>query len=119
VNGKPFAGYSKRYVDSKEFRVAGKSASQVDLRFTHEMMNSLAILESGSGSITLGFSSDEAAKKAEWAEASDNGPSRKFFGLSDAELSTILDQYAAPEAATRSLASEALQRIFQIGRKTP
>jgi hypothetical protein len=114
--GKPFAGYSKRYVDSKEFRIAGKSASRVDLRLTHEMMNSLAITESAKGSVTIGFTSTEASKKAEWAEASDNGPSRKFMGISESELSKILAQYAAPESAMRNLAIEALQRIFSFGK---
>lgn len=114
IDGKRFAPYSKRYKDSKEFALAGKSSS-VDLRFTHEMMNSLEVLESASGSLTIGFSNPEASKKAEWAEASDNGPSRRFMGVSESELSDILRQHAAPSASTRGLAEEILRRIFSGG----
>lgn len=114
LEGNKFAPYSKRYKESKDFQIAGKS-STVDLRLTHEMMNSLEVLESGAGSITIGFTNPEAGKKAEWAEASDNGPSRKFMGVTDAELSSILKQYAAPTVATRGLAEEILRRLLSGG----
>ncbi len=116
LDGRPFAPYSQRYIESRDFRLAGKSPGDVNLRLTQDMMNSLVVSETSPDSVTIWFSSDEAAQKAEWAEASDNGPSRRFFGVTDSELSTILGQYAAPESATRSLALDILQRIFTIGR---
>ena len=80
------------------------------------MMNSLEVLDSQSGTLSIGFSDPEAAKKAEWAAASDNGPSRKFLGVSDKELSTILGEYAASPGASNSLAMDILQRIFSLGK---
>ena len=115
LDGKPFANYSKRYTESKDFKLAGKSSSEVDLRFTHEMMDSLEVLSVDGGSVTIGFTNEAAGKKAEWAEASDNGPSRKFMGVTDKELSSILSQHAAPTQATRGLAEEVLKRIFSFG----
>jgi hypothetical protein len=116
LEGRPFAPYSKRYIDSREFKAAGKSPSEVNLRLTEEMMNAMEVQGSEPGSVTIGFNSIAAAQKAEWAEASDNGPSRKFFDVTPTELSNILAQYAAPQTATRTLAMDILQRIFTIGR---
>lgn len=116
VNGQRFASYSKGYTQSLDFKNAGKSPGQVDLRFTHEMMQGMTVLHSETGSVTIGFISDAANKKAQWAEASDNGPARKFFGISRAELDVIVAQYAAPHLATRSLAEEFLRGLLGFGK---
>lgn len=118
LNGQPFAQYSKRYTDSLDFRLADKDPNSVDLRFTHEMMNAMRVASTATGSITIGFISLAAEQKAKWAEADDNGPSRKFFGISKSELDQIVAQFSAPEQATRGLAAEVLRRIFLIGKKT-
>lgn len=116
LDGQPFAPYSERYVESREFKAAGKSPFEVNLRLTEEMISSMEVQSSEPGSVTIGFSSLDAAKKAKWAEASDNGPARKFFDVTPSELSSILAQYAAPQSAIRNLATDILQRIFTIVR---
>ena len=80
------------------------------------MMNAMTVTEAQTGSVTIGFVSQIASKKAEWAQAADNGPSRKFFGVSPAELEMIIAQNSAPENATRALAVEVLRGLLGFGK---
>lgn len=116
VDGRPFAPYSKAYTESLDFKLANKDAHIVDLRFTHEMMNAMKVIHSSLGNVTIGFVNLAAAQKAKWTEADDNGPSRKFFGISKSDLDAIIAQHAAPTQATRGLAAEVLRRIFLNGK---
>lgn len=116
LDGKRFAPYSKSYSQSLDFKLAGKSPKAVDLRFTHEMMQGMTVLHSEVGSVTIGFISDAANKKAEWAQADDNGPARKFFGITPTELQAIVAQYAAPQDATRGLAESILRGLLGFGK---
>lgn len=89
--GQKFAGYSETYVNSLEFKIAGKSKNEVNLQLSGDMLNSIQVIGEGPGYVTLGF--DEGTPendKAVWAERSDNGPSRKFLGLTEAELELII-----------------------------
>jgi hypothetical protein len=116
VNGQKFASYSSSYVNSLPFRIAGKSASQVNLRLSDEMMDSLEVVDSGSGFITLGFTNASAEQKAEWNAASDNGPSREFLGISQSELDALLSDYT--EESEETTVSESLvNRVLEAARQ--
>lgn len=114
LDGSAFHPYSPRYVNSKEFRLAGKSAKDVNLRFTEEMLTSLVVTKTGAGTVTIGFDSDYAAQKAQWAEAGDNGPSRRFFGVTPDELSSILETYQAPDNLPSGLGESILARLVRL-----
>lgn len=91
VDGKKFHPYSKSYVESDNFQIAGKSKGDVNLRLTNEMMESIELLEDGPGYITIGFEEGtDANNKAVWNERSDNGPSRKFVGINDKDLEKVI-----------------------------
>lgn len=91
INGSKFAPYSKSYVESKDFKNAGKSKSDVNLRLSNEMMDSIQLIDQGPGYITVGFESGtDANDKAVWQERSDNGVSRKFVGINDKDLARLL-----------------------------
>lgn len=93
INGAPFAPYSKSYINSLEFEIAGKSPYEVNLRLTGDMMESIKLITHSTGSVTIGFEPGEENDKAAWAAASDNGPSRRFLGVMEDELEDIIDRY--------------------------
>jgi hypothetical protein len=91
VNGKRFANYSKAYANSLEFKIAGKSKNDPNLRLQGDMLDSLGILEHGPGYVTVGYSAgSQENNKAAWAAASDNGPSRRFLGIQEADLEILI-----------------------------
>jgi len=99
VEGKPFAPYSKNYINSLDFKNAGKSASRVDLTLSEDMLEAMEVLSHGSGYITIGYEEGSAENdKAVWNERAQGtkrkkGPARKFLGISTQELASILDSY--------------------------
>ena len=96
-NNNAFVGYSKSYKESKDFDIAGKS-SLVNLRLSGEMMNSLEILGSGTGFVTIGFpSGSEVNDKASFAKDFGNGPSRPFLGVNATELKQIVSSIDSDE----------------------
>lgn len=94
VNGNKFAGYSESYVNSLDFKNAGKSKGEVNLRLTNEMMDTLDVVSVSSDEVWVGFEQGTAPNdKAAWAAAGDNGPSRKFLGIKDADLAAMIDRF--------------------------
>lgn len=101
--GKRFSPYSASYVNSLDFKIAGKNRNEVNLQLTGDMINSLQILESKPGKIILGYNEGTIENdKAAWAAASDNGPSRKFLGLKPEELELILAEVRMSRPKTLS-----------------
>lgn len=74
----------------------------------------MAVVSNQPGSIEIGFENQQAEKKAEWAEASDNGPSRKFFGVRADELSDILSTYQAPDRLPAGLGEDLLSKLLRF-----
>ena len=133
VSGEKFPGYSKSYKKSLNFKIAGKS-SKVNLTLTEEMLNSIEILNSRSGSVTVGIPADDTRNNGK-AEGNQKGTygkktpnprkARKFLGLSDDELDKILKKYpqdkeglldiakkrAAEAVAARRAAKEAAEEF--------
>ena len=118
IEGNSFAPYSESYVDSKDFSLAGKSKSRVNLRLTDEMMESIELLDHGVGYIVIGFEANsEANNKAVWNQRSDNGPSRMFLGVNDADLERLISQVRveSPESfrAAESVSGSIVQNIIK------
>lgn len=97
-DGRKFAGYSKSYKESLDFKVAGKS-SKVDLQLSGDMLAALSVLDKTSRSVTIGFEngSEENAKadgniRGTYGQSKPiPGKSRDFLGITDAELSKIIN----------------------------
>lgn len=62
-NGEPFAAYAKTYVDSKVFEIYGKSASDVNLTLTEQMLASMVSKISDSG-LSIEFADSKQNDKA-------------------------------------------------------
>ena len=107
--GEKFPEYSKSYKDSLEFRIAGKSASKVDLQLSGDMLAALGeYTKSRTGKITIGYNpgSEENSKaegnikgtygstkttkkitvKGKTKRVPRGNLKRNFLGLSDDEL---------------------------------
>ena len=108
-DGRKFKGYSDTYANSKDFKIAGKNKANVNLRLTSEMMNTLDVVSDTTGVVHIGYNpGTDENDKAAWAAASDNGVSRKFLGISDAEAKRLIEKFDTP--GTQSLAEMLLDR---------
>jgi hypothetical protein len=103
--GKRFPGYSKSYKESLDFKVAGKSASKVDLQLSGDMLAALEVLDKTSRSVTVGFErgSEENAKadgniRGTYGKPTpDPKKARDFLGITETELSKIIRFVKAQE----------------------
>lgn len=93
VNGKRLPNYSKAYSETLEFKIAKKNRSEPNNSLTGDTLNSIQILENGEGFVTIGYQDGTIENdKAQWLQASDNGPARKFLGLTDTEFEQIVSE---------------------------
>lgn len=101
--GKRFKNYSEAYSSSLEFKIANKSKNDPNLTLTGDMLNSIQVIDTGPGFITLGYNEGTPENdKATWAERSDNGPARKFLGLTDKELEQVIAEVKTDRPSTLS-----------------
>lgn len=99
--------YSKEYQMSDEFKNAGKSASDVNMRLTGEMLNSIDVLDVNDGNLIVGIENDQAPKAhGHMTGKMGQAPKmkREFFGLTRSELKDILGKFksdinSAPRAS--------------------
>ncbi len=97
-NRNAFASYSKEYVESNDFKLAGKSRGTVNLKLSNDMLSDLALIGVRKGEIEIGFEDDLQRAKAHGHITGANGklPKRDFFGISGAELATIMRRIPPP-----------------------
>ena len=111
INNDSFVGYSKTYRESEEFEDWRKSATQVNLRLTGDMQESLFVENTFGTHVTIGFREElEAAK----AHGHNNGsrilPKREWFGLSKEEEKKLLQKY---EALQKALDNTSLDNVLK------
>ena len=105
-NNKSFKGaagrYSKGYIASLDFKLAGKSKSPVNLTLSGEMLNALTVLDTTDGEITIGIpeNDDFNNKKAEGnitgsygKPKGDSSKARDFMGMSKKGIKDITSKY--------------------------
>lgn len=122
INNSPFPSYSSEYKDSIDFKIAGKS-SKVNLQQSGDTLASMEVLSHDSGYVTIGYDAGSFENdKAVWLQRSDNGVSRKFLGLTDADLDKLIlrvERQRSPEgeddkarrALTNSIVANVLRRL--------
>lgn len=119
-DGKQFRHYSKAYADSLEFKAAGKSKSNPNLRLTGDMLGLMDIVELGNRKITIGWTdATEAAKAHGHITGNPKGPGvkRDFFGLPDNDIKEIASQFnigsiTSPDEARVVSALATLRELF-------
>lgn len=123
-NGKAFPGYSKDYIKSQDFKIAGKSKGSVNLTLSGDMLAALDLLNHKSGNIRIGFErgSEENARadgniRGTYGQDSPNRKkARDFLGIKPNELERILERYPTQEEAQKTLdTASGARRISRRG----
>jgi len=108
IAGVRFHNYSKSYADSAEFKAAGKSKNNPNIKLRGDMLNQLKILDASlAGRVVVGFTSGTKSNdKSVWMREK----GFNFLGLSSDELTFILASYAVPTVSDRDL----IQQIIAV-----
>ena len=97
-DGKPFAPYSKRYIESLDFKIAGKSAGDVNLTLSGDMLAELSLLRHKRGELMIGYKrgSEENARadgniRGTYGQSQPNKRrARNFLGLKASERRALI-----------------------------
>lgn len=103
-NGSKFPGYSKDYVKSLDFKIAGKSKGKVNLQLSGDMLAALDLLNHKKGAIVIGYEKGtEENDRAEgnilgsYGRSPDPNKARDFLGIKERKLKELIayvkDQY--------------------------
>lgn len=98
--GKPFKKYSKSYINSLDFQSFGKSASDVNLKLTGEMLDSIEVLSTIGSKLVIGIKGDNAAKAYGHIKGMQGHPTlegktpiRDFFGVTENDVSEVKKEF--------------------------
>lgn len=124
-NGERFAKYSKAYLKSADFRIAGKSAGAVNLQLSGDMLGALEVLSQKPGRVVVGYRNGTADN----GKADGNirgtygtptpipGKARDFLGIRRGDLKDeVLSRYPlADRAASRERAQVVTEASEEAG----
>lgn len=100
-NGRDFKGYSKDYINSTEFDAFGKSAGDVNLTASGDMLGLMDIINFDGRILEIGWSDPDQAAKAHGHITGKNGEvpkmKRDFFGIQVQELEKIASEFEVQE----------------------
>ena len=107
IDGNGFTPYSESYKNSEEFENWNRGKTQVDLRLTGDMQESIHVENTFGTQVTIAFREElEAAKGHGHQYGSNNLPRRKWFGLNKTEEKALFEKY------------ERLQKQFDANQET-
>lgn len=105
--------YSDEYADSLQFKAAGKSKTDVNMKLTGDMMASIDIIEVNGSKITIGIDDPDQAPKAFNHQTGDTVPKRPFFGVTHKELKEfVLSEFKDEIKAKRTTSAEEQSRLI-------
>ncbi len=97
-NGKPFPKYSKEYINSLDFKNAGKTPGRVDLQLSGDMLAALQMLDERPGEIDIGYEkgTEENARAEGNIIGSYGGKAkasraRDFLGIQSKKLKDLIE----------------------------
>lgn len=89
--GKSFRKYSKSYIKSQNFQIAGKDAGSVDLTLSGDMLGTMQVLGVSGHSVTIGWNIEVEDEKAGFhVNGTGKMPKRDFFGMPKGDQYDIL-----------------------------
>lgn len=105
VGGRKFPGYTKEYIESLDFKNAGKSGSKVNLKLSGDMIAAHDLLSHRKGSVLLGYENGtEENARAEGNRLGTYGQkkpdpkkARDFMGLTPEEVEIVLKRAGLDE----------------------
>ena len=99
-NNRPFAGYSDAYAKSIEFKIAGKSKSDVNLTQSGDTLAEMDLLSHRPGAITIGYEKGSKANaiadgniRGTYGHSKPVGPKRDWLGITQGDLEKILERF--------------------------
>jgi len=98
---RPFPKYSKEYIESLDFKIAGKKPGKVDLTLTGDMLIALDLISHKKGELLIGYENGtiENAKADGNIRGTYGNPSpipgkaRDFLGITKKKLGEIVRSY--------------------------
>jgi predicted ATP-dependent Lon-type protease len=113
-NDRQFVGYSKEYMDSLAFKI-GRKTSQVNLKLSGDMLQSIEVIAAHDGAIIIGFTDSAEIPKAHNHITGDTLPKRDFLGLPKDELNAIINEFPPVDQAKafERFAEKQQQEIFK------
>lgn len=116
-----FPKYSKEYINSTEFKAAGKSSSNVDLTLSESMLSEMDLLNTSKGQITIGFEkgTEENAKAdgnirgTYGKQRGNSSKARDFLGITGKDLKNILRDYPLRSTIADATAAEIRKKTIQ------
>lgn len=120
-----FTPYSKTYIESLDFKIAGKSKGDINLTLSGDMLGALDYLsdKSTKGKIVIGY--ENGSKENGIADGNIRGTyghsqpikkGRDFLGLTKQELSSILKKFPVDDRQSRDL-TIATERLTSRAKK--
>lgn len=101
--GRKFRKYSKAYINSTNFKIAGKEAGKVDLTLSGDMLGTMQVLGTAGPAVTIGWNIAVEDEKAGYhVEGTGKMPKRDFFGMPKGE------QYKILKSVLRDLPTETI-----------
>lgn len=94
VTGGQLKKYSKEYIESDEFKAFDKSAGDVNMKLTGDMLGTLDIIDSSGSKIKLGWDDSTQNAKAYNHNVGDTVPKRAFFGVTKSDIDSVKREFA-------------------------
>lgn len=95
-----FPGYSDTYINSLDFKIAGKSPGSVNLKLSGDMLAAIELLEDRGDKLVIGFEdgTEENARadgniRGAYGGSPNPRKARPFLGVTTSELAEVLDKY--------------------------
>lgn len=119
-NNRPFARYSKSYIQSLNFKIARKSKGDVNLVQSGDMLGALDVLSDAPGRITIGFERGSLENgiadgniRGTYGHSYQVGPRRDFLGITKSDLQSILDQFPiTQDRSQQTFITQAISDFF-------
>lgn len=102
ANGKAFPGYSKSYINSLDFAIAGKSPDEVDLTLSSELLDSLKVVSIEGRKLRIGYDEGDSRNNGvaegniigSYGQPKANAKkARNFLEITSKEIEPIVNRY--------------------------
>jgi hypothetical protein len=113
--GSNFTSYSKEYINSLEFQAYDKSAGDVNLKLTGEMLDSIEVASTSGNKVVIRVTPDQAAKAFNHITG-DTVKKRNFFGITEKEINKIKKEFrSSVNDNTQAIDNKVLKLLGALG----
>lgn len=95
--------YSKMYVDSVDFKAAGKAKNKVNMQLTGDMLADITVEPLDGAKVKITFNDETQIAKAYNHMIGDTVPQRPFFGVTKSDVKEALKGFEPRESSPRNI----------------